>query len=94
VDEAALALVLSEGRLGGAGLDVYEKEPIEEGSPLLGLDNVTLAPHIGSATRESREKMGEAAAINLLNVLRGMAPVYWLNPEVERVRGLDAVKMI
>jgi glyoxylate reductase len=94
VDEAALALVLSEGRIGGAGLDVYEKEPIEGGSPLLGLDNVTLAPHIGSATRESREKMGEAAAINLLNVLRGKPPAYWLNPEVERVRGLCTVKMI
>ena len=94
VDEAALARVLSEGGIGGAGLDVYGKEPIDGGSPLLRLDNVTLAPHVGSATRESREKMGEAAAINLLNVFKGKAPLYWLNPEVERVRGLSAVKII
>ena len=55
---------------------------------------MTLVPHIGSATKASRESMGEAAAINLLNVLTGKPPLYWLNPEVEQVRSLEAVRML
>ncbi len=64
IDEAALADALAEGRIGGAGLDVYEHEPkIHPG--LLGLQNVVLAPHIASATHESRREMGEKVLINI-----------------------------
>lgn len=64
VDEAALADALSDGRLAGAGLDVYEDEPRPHPA-LLDLDNVILAPHIGSATHESRREMGEKVLINI-----------------------------
>lgn len=94
VDEAALLTALQEKWIAGAGLDVYEEEPLRDDNPLLGLDNVTLLPHIGSATREARAKMAELSARNLLAVLRGEPPVRWLNPEVARVRPLSLVKMI
>jgi len=94
VDEAALARALKEGGIAGAALDVFEKEPIAEDSPLLALENVTLVPHIGSATRDSRRRMAETAAVNLINVLKGERPVSWLNPDVEKVRPLGIVKMI
>jgi len=64
IDESALADALAQGRLAGAGLDVYEDEPRPH-SALLGLDNVILAPHIGSATYESRREMGEKVLINI-----------------------------
>lgn len=64
IDEAALAKALAEGRIGGAGLDVYEHEPkVHLG--LMGLQNVILAPHIGSSTFESRREMGEKVLINI-----------------------------
>ena len=94
VDEAALARVLQEGRIGGAALDVFEKEPIAGDNPLLGLENVTLVPHVGSATQDSRRKMAETAAVNLINVLKGERPPSWLNPDVESVRSLDKARMI
>lgn len=64
VDEAELVSALVEGRLGGAGLDVYEHEP-EVPEQLLGLDNVVLLPHIGSATWETRKAMADLAIQNL-----------------------------
>lgn len=94
VDGAALVKALKEKWIAGAGLDVYEKEPIEKDNPLLQLDNVVLLPHIGSATREARAKMAELAAFNLLAVLRGEPPPHWLNPEVENIRPLSEVKML
>ena len=57
VDEAALAEALRDGTIAGAGLDVYEREP-EVTEALLGLENVVLAPHLGSATRDTRVAMG------------------------------------
>ena len=57
VDEAALAAALVAGTIAGAGLDVYEREP-EVTEALLGLENVVLAPHLGSATRDTRVAMG------------------------------------
>ena len=68
IDEAALALALEEGRIGGAGLDVYEFEP-KINPKLLGLPNVILAPHIASATHESRQEMGEKVMINIRAML-------------------------
>ena len=73
VDEAALVQVLQEGRLGGAGLDVYENEPsVHPG--LLGQENVVPLPHIGSATVETRAAMAELAARNILAVVAGDEP--------------------
>jgi glyoxylate reductase len=64
IDEAALANALAEGEIAGAGLDVYENEP-EPHPSLLNLPNAILAPHIGSATFESRQEMGEKVLINI-----------------------------
>jgi glyoxylate reductase len=73
VDEAALADALRAGRIAGAGLDVFEKEPaVHEG--LLGLEQVVLIPHLGSATVETRTAMATTAAANALAVLAGGAP--------------------
>ncbi len=64
IDEAALAAALAAGQIGGAGLDVYADEPAVH-ADLLTLPNVVLAPHIGSATHESRLEMGEKVLINI-----------------------------
>ncbi|MCY1304869.1 2-ketogluconate reductase [compost metagenome] len=64
VDEEALVAALLEGRLGGAGLDVFEAEP-RVPEALLGLDNVVLAPHIGSGTMDTRLQMEELVFANL-----------------------------
>lgn len=73
VDEGALADALQEGRIWGAGLDVYEDEPAIH-PKLFKLNNVVLLPHIGSATRETRSKMAMTAATNLVQGLRGEKP--------------------
>jgi glyoxylate reductase len=73
VDEAALADALAEGRIFAAGLDVYEKEP-EVHPKLLKLENVVLAPHIGSASVETRDRMAVLAAENIVAVLSGEEP--------------------
>lgn len=80
VDEAALADALRDGRILAAGLDVFEKEP-EIHPALLGLANVVLAPHVGSGTRQTRLRMVEVAARNLLAALRGETPSNLLNPQ-------------
>lgn len=72
IDEAALAKALSKGDLGGAGLDVYEDEP-KVHPDLMSLPNVILAPHIGSATHESRREMGEKVMINIRALMDGHA---------------------
>jgi glyoxylate reductase len=73
VDEAALARQLERGRLGGAGLDVFELEP-EVHPELLTRRDVVLLPHVGSATVETRAAMAELAARNVIAVLRGEEP--------------------
>jgi len=88
VDENALVKALKEGWIRGAALDVYEKEPLPEGSPLLKLDNLVLTPHIGSATTATRNRMAEVAADNLIAVLSGTLPRYLANEGVVRVRPL------
>jgi glyoxylate reductase len=81
VNEAALVEALREKRIEGAGLDVYEKEPLLTPG-LTALDNVVLMPHVGSATVETRMKMARMAADNLLAGLRGERPAHVVNPEV------------
>ena len=81
VDEKALVQALKEGRIAGAGLDVYEKEPeVEPG--LLEMKNVVLTPHIASASHESRLKMAIMAAENLVAGLMGKLPPNLVNEEV------------
>ncbi len=90
VDEQALISALRSGRIAGAGLDVYPNEPpFGEPRPnpeLFKLDNVILTPHIGSATRETRERMATDCAKNVLAVLGGQRPPDLLNPEAYAVR--------
>ena len=81
VDEGALVEALREKRIEGAGLDVYENEPVLAPG-LTSLDNVVLMPHVGSATVETRMKMAHMAAENLLAGLRGERPAHVVNPEV------------
>jgi lactate dehydrogenase-like 2-hydroxyacid dehydrogenase len=71
VDEAALFPCLSEKRIAGAGLDVFETEPVPADNPLLTLENVTVLPHIGSASVATRLKMARMAAENLAAGLTG-----------------------
>lgn len=70
VDEAALVRVLQEKRIRGAALDVFENEPVLTPG-LAGLENVVLTPHLASATNETRNKMAELAAENIIAVLEG-----------------------
>ena len=88
VDEEALYRALRDGVIAGAGLDVFEKEPIDPGSPLLRLDNVVLTPHIASASVETRTKMAVTAAENLVSVLNGREPPNLVNPDVRKIRPL------
>ena len=81
VDEAALVQALKEGWIAGAGLDVFEEEPkVHPG--LMGLSNVVLAPHIASASSDTRIKMAALAVDNCLAVLEGQTPPTPVNPEV------------
>jgi glyoxylate reductase len=81
VDEKALVEALRKKQIGGAGLDVFEDEPRVE-PELLRMDNVVLAPHIGSGSYETRMKMCMMAAANLLAWVRGQRPPNLVNPEV------------
>ena len=79
VDEAALVAALEDWKIAGAALDVYEKEPVIH--PGLRRSNVVLAPHIASASLETRTKMACMAAENVIALLQGRRPANVLNPE-------------
>lgn len=80
VDEAALVEALKSGVIKGAGLDVFEKEPLPVNSELLTLPNVVALPHIGSATHETRYDMSKLAVENLLAALNGDLTKNCVNP--------------
>ncbi|HEY9597940.1 MAG TPA: D-glycerate dehydrogenase [Cyanophyceae cyanobacterium] len=82
VDLNALYRALSSHQIAGAALDVTEPEPILMDSPLLTLDNLIIAPHIGSASRQTREKMATMTIENLIAGLKGDRLPYCVNPEV------------
>jgi D-3-phosphoglycerate dehydrogenase len=81
-DEAALLEALRAGKIAGAGLDVWAKEPPPPDHPLLQLDNVLASPHTAGVTREARENMGRIAAEQVLDALDGKRPPRIVNPEV------------
>ena len=89
VDEKALYKALKEGRIAGAALDVFEQEPTPMDNPLLKLDNVVVAPHISSASYETRSRMAEMIAENLVAFFEGKKPPNLVNPEVMKVRPLQ-----
>lgn len=80
--EKDLIQALQERSIAGAGLDVFEQEPLPLDSPLLSLDNVVLAPHIGSATDDTRKDMAMMAARNLVHCLQGNSAAY-IVPELQ-----------
>ena len=82
VNENHLIEALRKKWIAGAGLDVFEKEPLSSNSPLLKMKNVVLLPHIASATFLTRTKMAEVTAKNLLNILNGKSPIYLANPQI------------
>jgi len=81
IDEKALVKALQEGRIAGAGLDVYENEP-DLAPGLMECENVVLLPHLGSASRETRDKMATMAAMNALSLLKKEKAPNTVNPEV------------
>jgi phosphoglycerate dehydrogenase-like enzyme len=90
IKEADLITTLKNKEIAGAGLDVFETEPLPASSPFLRMKNVVLLPHIGSATYQTRSSMAEVAAKNLLDVLaeRDPNPRFLVNPEVKNIRPL------
>lgn len=89
VDEAALASALEDGTIAGAGLDVFEREPdVQEG--LLSRENVVLAPHLGSATSETRTEMALLAARNAAAIAAGDPPLTLVNADALQVGNADS----
>lgn len=86
VDEKALYEALKEGWIAGAALDVFEQEPTSVQNPLLNLNNVVVAPHISSASYETRSKMAEMVAENLVDFFEGKTPPNLVNPEVVKIK--------
>jgi len=91
IDEAALAAALNEGKLGGAGLDVFEEEPPKADNPLLSCEKAILTPHAAALTQECVVRMAELGAERVLDLMHGYVPANIANPEVlklDRWKGL------
>lgn len=82
IDEPALIEALKNGTIYGAGMDVFETEPLPKDSPLLSLPNVVALPHIGSATHQTRYDMAACAVDNLIAALNGDVKQFCVNPDV------------
>ena len=89
INENSLIQGLQNKWIAGAGLDVFEKEPLPNKSKLLKLKNVILLPHIGSATVQTRNKMSKVAAINLYNILSNKKPLSLVNKNLSLIRKID-----
>ncbi|MEM2738727.1 MAG: NAD(P)-dependent oxidoreductase, partial [Candidatus Bathyarchaeia archaeon] len=83
VDERALYEALKSGKLEGAGLDVFQKEPPYE-SPLLTLDNVIVSPHVAALAKDSLRRVSILVAEDVRRVLHGEDPLYPVNPQVRK----------
>lgn len=81
IDDDAMLAALREGRIGGAALDVFDRQPLPDGHPYLGFDNVVVTPHMSGITEGSMRRMGMAAAEEAARVLRGDLPENLCNPE-------------
>lgn len=79
IDETALVEALQSGRMAGAGLDVFESEPLDSNSPLMRLENVVLTPHVAGLTEQSSIRMVTGAAQAVLDVLEGRTPGHVFN---------------
>jgi glyoxylate reductase len=88
VEEKALLEALKSGRIAGAALDVFEQEPTPPTNSLLKLENVVVAPHISSGSIETRAKMSDMVAENLMAFFAGQKPPNLVNAEVQKVRPL------
>jgi D-3-phosphoglycerate dehydrogenase len=82
VDQASLVRALRDGRLGGAGLDVVEKEPPDPDDELLHLENVIVTPHVGAYSEEAIAALQERAATSVVDVLSGVEPQHLADPSV------------
>ena len=80
IDEAALVSALSQGKLAGAALDVFEEEPLPADHPLCRAPNTLLTPHISSSTQESLQRMSFQSAQGVLDILHGRTPEHIINP--------------
>lgn len=87
VDTAALVEALKGGTIAGAGIDVFEPEPTPFDHPLFTLDNVLLTPHVAGVSQQTVKRLSEAAAEQVLQVLKGERPPRLVNPEVWDRRG-------
>ncbi len=76
INEKDLAIALKQKIIAGAGLDVFESEPINKNHPFLKLENIVLAPHVGSSTKETRVKMAKITMKNLILGMKGKKPIY------------------
>ena len=76
IDQTALVEALRSGKVAAAGLDVFEEEPLDPGSPLASMDNVVLTPHLAASSEEAMERMAVQVAEGVLRVLNGEAPDY------------------
>jgi D-3-phosphoglycerate dehydrogenase len=82
INEADLAKAMKEGELAGAGLDVFDKEPIEEGNPLLEIDNVIMTPHTAALTKECVVRMAMEGVERVVDFFDGKEPTKVANPDV------------
>jgi D-3-phosphoglycerate dehydrogenase len=82
VDEVALAAALNEGKIAGAGVDVFEVEPPPRDNPLFTARNIVLTPHISGGTDSAFVALAVGSATAVLDVLSGKKPRYLINPEV------------
>ena len=80
VDTAALTVALQNGDIHSAALDVTEPEPLPRDHPLLKMDNVTITPHLGTASAQTRQRMNESSVENLLRGIRGEPLLFEVNP--------------